>query len=126
MRDGCCSFRGFEEPESAIELQYFRRTCMYERITINIGIPPVCRMAEILRAPKGLDGVAVADTSIAISDADGTLIYRGYAIKDLFDHSTFEESTFLILSGKLPTRSELEDFEAKLRRYSLVPRNVYD
>jgi citrate synthase len=83
-------------------------------------------MAEILRAPKGLDGVAVADTSIAISDSDGTLIYRGYAIKDLFEHSTFEESTYLILYGKLPKKRELAEFEAKLRRYSLVPRNVYE
>jgi citrate synthase len=83
-------------------------------------------MAEMLRAPKGLDGVAVADTSIAKSDADGTLIYRGYAIKDLFEHSTFAESTYLILNGKLPTKSELEGFEAKLARYSMVPHNVYD
>jgi len=83
-------------------------------------------MSEILRAPKGLDGVAVADTSIAKSDADGTLIYRGYAIKDLFEQSTFEESTYLILYGKLPTKGELEEFEAKMRRYSMVPHNVYD
>jgi len=83
-------------------------------------------MAEMLRAPKGLDGVAVADTSIAKSDADGTLTYRGYAIKDLFESSTFEESTYLILYGKLPTKSELREFEAKLKRYSLVPHNVYE
>ncbi len=83
-------------------------------------------MSEVLRAPKGLDGVAVADTSIAKSDADGTLTYRGYAIKDLFENSTFEESTFLILYGKLPTRNELEEFGARLRRLSLVPHNVYE
>jgi citrate synthase len=83
-------------------------------------------MAEVLRAPKGLDGVAVADTSIAKSDSDGTLIYRGYDIKELFENSTFEESAFLILYGRLPTRSELEEFEAKLSRYSMVPLNVYD
>src|SRR5438132_13444381 len=85
-------------------------------ITINIGILSVSRMSEVLRAPKGLDGVAVADTSIAKSDADGTLIYRGYEIKDLFEHSTFEESTDLILYGRIPTRNELEGFEAKMRR----------
>jgi len=83
-------------------------------------------MAEMLRVPKGLDGVAVADTKIAKSDADGTLTYRGYAIKDLFERSTFEESTYLILYGKLPTKRELDDFTAMLRRYSLVPHNVYE
>jgi citrate synthase len=83
-------------------------------------------MAEMLRAPKGLDGVAVADTKIGKSDSDGTLIYRGYAIRDLFEKSTFEESTYLILFGKLPTKSELDEFSTKLSRYSLVPHNVYD
>ena len=83
-------------------------------------------LAEVLRAPKGLDGVAVTDTRIAKSDADGTLIYRGYAIKDLFEKSTFEESTYLILYGKLPTKSELDEFASRLRRLSLVPRNVYE
>jgi citrate synthase len=83
-------------------------------------------MAEMLRAPRGLDGVAVADTTIAKSDSDGTLIYRGYTIKDLFDKSTFEESTYLILYGRLPRRRELEEFTSKLSRYSMVPHNVYD
>lgn len=83
-------------------------------------------MAEVLRAPKGLDGVAVADTSIAKSDPEGALTYRGYAIKDLFERSSFEESTYLILFGRLPTKTELEEFGARLRRFSLVPHNVYD
>lgn len=83
-------------------------------------------MSELLRAPKGLNGVAVTDTTIGKSDSDGSLIYRGYGIKDLFEQSTFEESTFLILYGRLPNRSELEEFAAKLQRYSVVPHNVYD
>ncbi len=83
-------------------------------------------MSEMLRAPRGLEGVAVADTSIAKSDADGTLIYRGYAISDLFERSTFEESTYLILYGRLPAKGELEEFEARMRRFSMVPHNVYD
>ena len=83
-------------------------------------------MSEVLRAPKGLDGVAVADTSIAISGEDGTLTYRGYAIKDLFENSTFEESAYLVLYGRLPTKTELSEFEARLKRYSLVPTNVWE
>ncbi len=82
-------------------------------------------MAEILRAPRGLDGVAVADTTIGKSDADGSLTYRGYAIQELFEHSTFEETAFLVLYGKLPTRGELETFSARLRKYAKVPQNVY-
>ncbi|MDA4116948.1 MAG: citrate synthase, partial [Thaumarchaeota archaeon] len=65
------------------------------------------------------------DTSIGKSDADGSLIYRGYPIQELFERSTFEETAFLVLYGKLPTRSELEGFSARLRKYAKVPHNVY-
>jgi len=82
-------------------------------------------MAEVLRAPKGLDGIAVADTRIAKSGADGTLTYRGYAIKDLFDKSSFDESAFLILKGKLPSKAELADFTARSRKLSHLPPQVY-
>ncbi|HLB05148.1 MAG TPA: citrate/2-methylcitrate synthase, partial [Thermodesulfobacteriota bacterium] len=43
----------------------------------------------------GLRGVKVADTRI--SDVDGTngiLIYRGFPIEELAEHSTFEETSY--------------------------------
>src|SRR5260370_16027058 len=38
----------------------------------------------------------------------GRLIYRGYDVDDLVAHSTFEEETFLLWQGRLPSRKELD------------------
>jgi citrate synthase len=44
------------------------------------------------------------------------LAYRGIDIHDLADHSTFEEVTYLLWFGKLPTRTELQEFNLFLVR----------
>jgi citrate synthase len=79
-----------------------------------------------VRVSRGLYGVAVAETSIAKSESDGTLTYRGYGISDIFENSTFEEAAFLILNGKLPSRQELQTFSSQLKKRSEVPHSVYD
>jgi len=83
-------------------------------------------MAESIRVPDGLYGVAVTETSISKSAVDGSLTYRGYHIKELFDKASLEESIFLILEGRLPRQSELQDFVSKLKSHARVPKNVYD
>ncbi|MEM3670632.1 MAG: citrate/2-methylcitrate synthase [Thermoprotei archaeon] len=82
-------------------------------------------MSEVIKAPKGLYGVVVAETAIAKSGADGSLIYRGYDIQELVEHSSFEECAYLILFGRLPKKDELHEFAEKLRRERTVPESVY-
>ena len=81
-------------------------------------------MPEIIRAPDGLYGVAVSETSVSRGSDDSSLTYRGYPIKELFDKASFEECAFLILEGRLPRRSELDGFVENLRLHSRVPENV--
>lgn len=60
---------------------------------------------------------------------DGELFYRGYNVIDIVrrqnkdTHFGFEECAYLLLFGKLPTQSELEDFCAILSKYRTLPRN---
>ncbi|MFQ5814217.1 MAG: citrate/2-methylcitrate synthase, partial [Anaerolineae bacterium] len=57
--------------------------------------------------PKGLEGVITNETQIGYVDgAKGWLIYRGINILDLAEHSTYEETVYLLLFGKLPNRKE--------------------
>jgi citrate synthase len=64
----------------------------------------------------GLDGVPAARSSICWIDGDqGVLEYRGYPIETLAEKSTFEETSYLLLWGKLPNRAELEKFSRDLR-----------
>lgn len=72
-----------------------------------------------IRATKIVDGVSVP--------APGELIYRGYDIKDLVKGFTsenrfgFEEVTYLLLFGKLPTPGELTSFCSMLSEYRTLP-----
>jgi citrate synthase len=66
-------------------------------------------------APKGLEGVVATTSSICYIDGEqGVLAYRGIDIHDLADHSTFEETCFLLWFGRLPQRNELEEIRERL------------
>jgi len=54
----------------------------------------------------------------------GELRYRGYSIHDLAEHSTFEETAYLLLHGELPTREELARFEEELRAARKLPPEI--
>lgn len=59
--------------------------------------------------------------------ADGELFYRGYNVKDLIagieesSHFGFEECTYLLLFGELPTKQQLADFTKMLGEYRTLP-----
>ena len=63
----------------------------------------------------GLEGVVVARSRLcSIDGQNGVLIYGGYDVNDLAEHSTYEEVCFLILRGNLPTAPELDAFTREL------------
>jgi citrate synthase len=55
----------------------------------------------------------------------GELRLRGYSIHDLAEHSSFEETAYLLLYGELPTAAELKAFEARLRGERRLPDAVF-
>ncbi len=64
----------------------------------------------------GLEGAVAAGSKIGFVDGlRGALVYRGYDIFDLCAHSNFEEVSYLLMFGKLPTESELSQFTSRLR-----------
>ena len=70
----------------------------------------------------GLRNIEVADTKISSIDGEnGKLIYRGYDILDLVNHSTFEETAYLLLFGELPSTRSLADFSRRLREARSLP-----
>ena len=73
----------------------------------------------------GLRGIEVADTRISNIDGEkGRLIYRGFDILDLTENSTFEETSYLLLYDKLPTKQELDEFNAKLVEARYIPKQI--
>ena len=64
---------------------------------------------------RGLEGVNVASTKLCrIDGLKGELIYSGYNIYDLADHSTFEEVAFLLWNLRLPNATELASLKTQL------------
>ncbi|WP_264520796.1 citrate synthase [Flavobacterium sp. N1994] len=60
---------------------------------------------------------------------EGILRYRGYAIEDLADKADFLEVAYLVIFGELPTKTQLEQFETDIRKYTLVNeemKNIID
>lgn len=73
-------------------------------------------------ASEGLRGIIAGDSAISLVDgANGRLLYRGYNIADLAEHSTFEETTYLLLNGELPQKAQLEAFSARLSAERELP-----
>jgi citrate synthase len=66
-------------------------------------------------AGKGLEGIVAANSGICWIDGDeGVLSYRGIDIHELAVKSTFEETTYLLWNGTLPTKLELREFQTQL------------
>ncbi len=64
----------------------------------------------------GLAGVPATKSNISSIDGEkGVLAYRGYDIRELAEKSTFEETVLLLLDGRLPSASELAEFDSQLR-----------
>jgi len=82
--------------------------------------------SEPIRVPKGLAGVSITDTRISKSDRDGSLVYRGYPIAEIAANAGFEETAYLILNGRLPTKSQLAAFSGGLRARAKVGKNLFD
>ncbi|MCZ6891327.1 MAG: citrate (Si)-synthase [Chloroflexi bacterium] len=80
---------------------------------------------EQIEIRRGLKDVYLDTTEASFIDGEiGKLLYRGYSIHDLAEQSTFEEVSYLLLYGRLPTRAELEAFDAGLRAERAIPKEV--
>ncbi|QYO65214.1 citrate synthase [Leptolyngbya sp. 7M] len=78
-------------------------------------------------AAAGLRGVVAAQSKIGDVDGEkGVLIYQGYDIHDLAEHSTFEEVVYLLWNGRLPTQSELDAHTEQLRSNYGIPAQVIE
>ena len=65
---------------------------------------------------RGLRNTYIDKTkSSMINGKEGILLYQGYNIHDLAKYSTFEETSYLLIHGRLPNNKELDDFNQELR-----------
>ena len=69
----------------------------------------------------GYGVTASCDSKITYIDGDGgILLYRGYPIEQLAEHSNFLEVCHLLLNGELPNAAEAKDFEMGVMRHTML------
>lgn len=79
----------------------------------------------LLAFDPGFRSTASCQSAITYIDADeGVLLYRGYPIEELAEHSNFIETAYLLMFGELPNKAEYEDFWHSISRHSLLHEQV--
>ena len=85
-----------------------------------------------LRAEKGIvtydpgfANTAGTKSSITyVNGGDGLLSHRGYRIEDLAENCSFLEVAYLLLFGRLPNRTELDEWETSIKRHTLLSEEM--
>jgi citrate synthase len=70
--------------------------------------------------PGFMNTAATASAITYIDGDEGILRYRGYPIEQLAQHSSFLEVSYLLIYGNLPSPTELEAFDQRIRHHTLL------
>ena len=82
---------------------------------------------DSIKIHRGLVGVYFDRTKTTfINGKEGVLEYCGYSIHDLAENSTFEETAYLLLNGKLPNQSEFSQFNTDLINSRPISPKIID
>ncbi|MEX0708546.1 MAG: citrate synthase [Woeseia sp.] len=69
----------------------------------------------------GFGATGSCDSKITFIDGkEGVLLYRGYPVEQLAEHSNFLEVAYLLLYGELPARKELDAFDTSIRTHTML------
>ena len=84
-------------------------------------------MSSAVLPIKGLEGIIATKSSICWIDGEaGVLAYRGIDIHELANHSNFEETTYLLWFGVLPTAAQLAEFSKELAFARSLNWRIYE
>ncbi|MGA1688693.1 MAG: citrate/2-methylcitrate synthase, partial [Pontimonas sp.] len=87
----------------------------------SIDISTLTKETGFTALDHGFVNTASTSSGITYINGDeGVLRYRGYAIDDVAQNSTFLEVAWLLINGELPTARELEEFDDRIRHHTLL------
>ena len=82
-------------------------------------------MTNLIDVPRGLKGVAAAETRIGdVRGGEGFYHYGAYNATKLARERTLEEAWFLVRTGRLPDTSELTEFTRLVAGHRAIPHDV--
>jgi citrate synthase len=72
-----------------------------------------------------LQNTASCRSAVTFIDGErGVLMYRGYPIEQLAEHSTYLETAYVLLHGELPTAKELETWTQEVTLHTMLHENI--
>ena len=77
--------------------------------------------ADVFTYDPGFTSTASCESDITFIDGDkGILLYRGYPIDQLAEHSNFLEVCYLLLHGELPNKKQMDEFDHSITKHTMV------
>jgi citrate synthase len=110
----------------AAKLELPNRTLTLPMLSGTVGpdvvdIRKLYAEGDVFTYDPGFTSTAACASGITFIDGDaGVLLYRGYPIEQLAEHSTFMEVAYLLTEGELPTADELDRFNYTITHHTMV------
>ncbi len=90
-----------------------------------LDISGLTRDHGVFTFDPGFMATASTESRITYIDGDqGVLMYRGYPIEVLAEHSSFIEVAYLLLEGELPNAQQLAEFTANITRHTMINESL--
>ena len=121
MNDAAPETATLQFPGGSAEFPIIRGTDGHD----SIDISTFTKQTGFTTLDQGFVNTASTRSAITYIDGDkGILRYRGYAIEDVAQNSTYLEVAWLLIYGELPTADQLGEFDEKIRRHTLLHEDL--
>ncbi|WP_433267939.1 citrate synthase [Actinosynnema sp. CS-041913] len=91
----------------------------------GIDLGKLLATTGLVTLDSGFVNTASCSSEITYIDGDaGILRYRGYPIEQLAQRSNFNEVSYLLIYGELPTQAQLDEFSSKISRHTLLHEDL--
>ena len=92
---------------------------------VGLDISKLRAQSGAVTLDQGYGNTGSCRSAITFVDGEnGILRYRGYPIEELAENATFPEVAYLLIYGELPTRDELDAFDQRLKRHSMLHEDM--
>ncbi|KAF1700931.1 citrate synthase [Pseudoxanthomonas suwonensis] len=90
-----------------------------------IDVSKLTKETGLFTYDSGFTATASCKSAITYIDGDnGVLLYRGYPIEQLAEHSSFLEVAYLLMNGELPTEAEFKKFEHEVTHHTMMHESL--
>ncbi|HHW4679588.1 MAG TPA: citrate synthase [Xylella sp.] len=90
-----------------------------------VDISKLTKETGLFTYDSGFAATASCKSAITYIDGDkGVLLYRGYPIEQLAEHSNFVEVAYLLMNGELPTKEEFVKFDDEITHHTMMHESL--